>query len=60
MKDYTVIVTVRAKDQAAAAKFVERAVDRQLEQGGFRAQEIAEEDGSIRVSTPDGTHSVVF
>lgn len=58
MKDrHTIIVDVRADSQHAAFSFVERAIDAAVD---ALKEEKHLDDGDIRVTTPDGTESVIF
>lgn len=56
MDRYTIVVEMMARDQRAAFEFVEQAITEKLERERMRDHC----DGDIRVSTPDGTQSVVF
>ena len=56
MERYTIIVTIKAKDQPAAFRFVEQAIEDKL----TKEQMQDHCDGDVSVSTPDGTSSVVW
>lgn len=60
MKTYTIVVTIVAESQERAFRFVEAAIENSLEEGNFDAKGISSDDGTINVSTPDGTRSVVL
>lgn len=56
MKKFTIIVEVRARNQAEAFRLVEDAIEEKL----TRDNPQIEDDTIAEISTPDGTHSVLF